>query len=353
MHRYRLTAITLFAASIVVGFSGNAAADSVSAVDVTTGSRLIDFGPICEGHSASRPVTVQVTRSGQVSSGTVFEGGQVLAVATSATSGLAAATNGQLSLAQDWDTSIGAATSLDATVTLTAPANPGSFSGAVSFRVGGLKEGGGSLTLNRAVYVRAVVEDCGGVPTGDTTPPVLNMPADITVAAASSAGSTVDFVAAATDDVDGSVPVECSPVSGSMFAIGATTVTCTASDAVGNTATGDFTVAVALDVDGFFAPVSNDRANSVRHGSTVPLKFSVRTGDGSAITDPSVVQDVTIKSIDLLGTAPYEQTNSAPKINVGADQFVMPVTVPDQPGVYRISVTLVDGTTIDAWFDAR
>jgi hypothetical protein len=57
-------------------------------------------------------------------------------------------------------------------------------------------------------------------------------------------GSTVFWTATATDVVDGPVPVSCSPPSGSIFPLGTTTVTCTAADAAGNSATTTFTVTV-------------------------------------------------------------------------------------------------------------
>jgi hypothetical protein len=78
----------------------------------------------------------------------------------------------------------------------------------------------------------------------DTTPPVLNLPGNITVDATSPLGATVNYSASATDAVDGAVPVSCAPPSGSTFVIGTTTVLCTATDAAGNPATGSFTVLV-------------------------------------------------------------------------------------------------------------
>jgi hypothetical protein len=44
----------------------------------------------------------------------------------------------------------------------------------------------------------------------------------------------VSFTATATDDCDGTPDVSCSPASGSTFALGTTSPTCTAEDAVGN-----------------------------------------------------------------------------------------------------------------------
>ena len=78
----------------------------------------------------------------------------------------------------------------------------------------------------------------------DTTPPALAAPSEITAAATSPAGATVTFVATASDVVDGSRPVTCRPPSGTTFAIGATPVTCTASDLRGNSASRTFTVTV-------------------------------------------------------------------------------------------------------------
>lgn len=48
----------------------------------------------------------------------------------------------------------------------------------------------------------------------------------------------------AIDTLDGKVPVDCSPRRGSIFAVGTTTVTCTATDAAGNTRTSSFDVVV-------------------------------------------------------------------------------------------------------------
>jgi hypothetical protein len=78
----------------------------------------------------------------------------------------------------------------------------------------------------------------------DATPPVLTVPAKLVVDATSPAGARVTFAATATDAVDGAVPVTCDPASGSTFAIGDTTVRCTATDAAGNVAAKSFAVHV-------------------------------------------------------------------------------------------------------------
>jgi hypothetical protein len=67
-------------------------------------------------------------------------------------------------------------------------------------------------------------------------PPIITVPADKTVEATSANGAVVTYAASATDDFDSSVTVSCSPTTGSIFAIGTTTVQCSATDSAGNAA---------------------------------------------------------------------------------------------------------------------
>lgn len=69
----------------------------------------------------------------------------------------------------------------------------------------------------------------------DTTPPLLTVPETITVDANSPQGAEVSYEAAANDDTDPHPVVSCDIPSGSLFPIGRTTVTCTATDTASNT----------------------------------------------------------------------------------------------------------------------
>lgn len=80
----------------------------------------------------------------------------------------------------------------------------------------------------------------------DRTPPVVTGPAVNPVVTASGPnGATVTYSVTATDDQDGTLPVTCTPPSGSTFAIGTTTVSCTATDRGGNVTHLEFPVTVS------------------------------------------------------------------------------------------------------------
>lgn len=79
----------------------------------------------------------------------------------------------------------------------------------------------------------------------DTTPPDLVVPADLTVEATSASGTAVAFAAAtATDTGSGLQSLSCNWAPGDTFPLAITTVSCSATDNNGNTATASFTVTV-------------------------------------------------------------------------------------------------------------
>jgi hypothetical protein len=78
----------------------------------------------------------------------------------------------------------------------------------------------------------------------DTTAPALALTAPLVLEATGPSGAVATFAAQATDVHDGALPVTCSAQSGDTFALGATEVSCSATDVSGNTAQGSFTVTV-------------------------------------------------------------------------------------------------------------
>ena len=84
-------------------------------------------------------------------------------------------------------------------------------------------------------------------PTGDTTPPTVTVPSNISLSTPDNSGRTATFSVSVSDNVGVSSGPICSPSSGSQFPIGSTAVTCFATDANGNVGSGTFTVTVTHD----------------------------------------------------------------------------------------------------------
>ncbi len=94
----------------------------------------------------------------------------------------------------------------------------------------------------------SIYKDVPPPPPADTQAPVIAAHGDV-YATTSGATAEVPYTApAATDNIDASVAVSCAPASGSTFALGTTTVTCSAQDAAGNQATSTFAVGVVQEV---------------------------------------------------------------------------------------------------------
>jgi hypothetical protein len=111
----------------------------------------------------------------------------------------------------------------------------------------------------------------------DTTPPAIDV-AGLTDGVLNSEQQVVTFTATASDLVNGNVAVTCSPVSGSTFAFGPTTVNCSAKDAANNTGNFSFTVLVEDSV----APVltlPQDITEEAKAAAGNVVTFSVSAND--------------------------------------------------------------------------
>jgi len=119
----------------------------------------------------------------------------------------------------------------------------------------------------------------------DTTPPAINnVPTDIVVEATGPEGATASYAnPTATDLVDGAVPVTCAPASGSMFPLGTSTVSCSATDTHGNTAEASFNVKVR---DTIPPKITCGGADGLWHAVDVGIACSV-TDSGSGLSNPS------------------------------------------------------------------
>ena len=117
----------------------------------------------------------------------------------------------------------------------------------------------------------------------DTTAPTLRgVPSDIDVTTSDPAGRTVSYTdPTASDAVDSWPYVGCAPDSGSLFPVGTTNVTCTASDASGNDSSATFRVTVRYVAPrvasaAWLEPVAGSTSTFVANrGRTVPIKVQL------------------------------------------------------------------------------
>ena len=133
--------------------------------------------------------------------------------------------------------------------------------------------------------------DTFGVTVVDTTAPTLSgVPADQDLTTSDPTGTTLTYaLPSATDIADATPTVGCLPVSGSHIGTGTTTVTCTASDDSGNTASASFVVTVTYVAPhtasaAWGEPVAGPGSTfTANRGRNVPVKVQLYV-DGVART---------------------------------------------------------------------
>lgn len=195
----------------------------------------------------------------------------------------------------------------------------------------------------------------------DTTPPAMSpdpLP-DVTVTATANSAATVDFaLPTASDIVDGARAVSCSAQPGASFPVGATTVTCSASDLSGNTVTRSFTVRVNYAFNGFFQPIDMAAINTAKAGSAIPVKFSLGGNQGLAIFAANSPASGAITCDAQASTDEIETTltagGSTLQYDATSGQYIY-VWKTDRSwlGCRVLKVTLRDGSTRTAVFKFR
>jgi hypothetical protein len=127
-------------------------------------------------------------------------------------------------------------------------------------------------------------DDAGNTASATQTVTVLDVEAPVFGLAAQSlleynattpSGANVTFSTSATDNV-GVTSLSCEPASGSLFPVGHTTVTCTASDAAGNTAHESFTVSVIGAHEQLFNLLQYVIGLNLANGTAQPLINQLR-----------------------------------------------------------------------------
>ena len=160
----------------------------------------------------------------------------------------------------------------------------------------------------------------------------------------------------ATDETSG---VASCVVTGGGTAVGAHTYTATATDNAGriSTATHTYTV-LAWTAKGYYAPVDMAGVwNTVKGGSTVPLKYEVFTGV-TELTSTSTVKSFVAKTVACPGaSAPIDEIETvltggtALRYDATGGQFIQNWQTPKKPGTCAQAITTMqDGSTIAANF---
>jgi len=185
----------------------------------------------------------------------------------------------------------------------------------------------------------------------DTLAPSLTLPGTITTTVASSVGTQVTYSVSATDRCDGAVAPSCVPASGSTFAPGVTSVTCTATDAHGNKATGAFQVQMQYAWSGILQPINPDGSSIFKLGRTVPVKFQL-TGASAGITNAVATLSVAQVSSNVTGTYVEAVSTSAAssgntfRYDSSSGQYIFNMATKGlSTGTWRLLVDLHDGAS--------
>jgi hypothetical protein len=190
--------------------------------------------------------------------------------------------------------------------------------------------------------------------------PGLSWMTALTATATGPSGAVVTFTTSASDIVDGTVSVTCTPSSGATFAPGMHTVSCTTTDSHHNPSNGAFAVTVLFDLgSGFLQPVNPAALNTVKGGSTVPLKWTVRTPSGGEISALSIVNRFVLTQVlcGSLTTVVDEvdfTTTGGTELRYSGGQFIQNWQTPKKAGsCYRIDIVFIGGQKLSANFQLK
>lgn len=145
-------------------------------------------------------------------------------------------------------------------------------------------------------------------------------------------------------------------VTGYSTAVGTHTVSASATDKAGNSASASATYTVlGWTVNGFYKPVKmNNVMNTVRGGSTVFLKFEVFAGP-TELTATSVVRSFVQTRITCDTHATMDEVKiTSLRYDATAGQFILTWQTPKQAGAcYRVTLKTQDGSSLVAFFKVK
>lgn len=193
----------------------------------------------------------------------------------------------------------------------------------------------------------------------DPTPPTISCPSDITVYLPLNTPDTstvVNFNVTGSDNC-GTPTITTNAPAGNVFPVGTTTVTATANDGNGNTASCSFNVIVLYNFTGFFAPVDNLPVfNEMKAGQAVSVKFSLSGNKGLNIFAANSPSSIQINCDNGATIDPVEETVNAGQSSLAYDatsdryNYVWKTEGSWKNTCRQLNVILNDGTTHSALF---
>lgn len=173
----------------------------------------------------------------------------------------------------------------------------------------------------------------------DTVPPVVTVPANVVAEATGPSGAVVNYTGVTFSDTVGVVSSSCAPASGSTFALGTTTVNCSATDGGGNSASKTFTVTVRDTTPPALSVPANIVAST--SGTTATVTYQVTATDNVGVTAlactstaPGVTSgDLTKGGSFPKGTSTVACTATDAAGNVAAKSFTVTVNTAPYGGL--------------------
>jgi hypothetical protein len=151
-------------------------------------------------------------------------------------------------------------------------------------------------------------------------------------------------------------------VTGYATTVGTHVLIATATDNAGNVAIANRSYAVlAWTPRGFYAPVDmNGTVNTVKAGSTVPLKFEVFAG-ATELTDTGIVVGIKVGKITMPASTPTDEIETTAtggtslRYDATSGQFIYNWSTKGLTAgqCYQVTLTLQDGSTIIAYFKMK
>jgi HYR domain-containing protein len=174
----------------------------------------------------------------------------------------------------------------------------------------------------------------------DSLPPVITVPANF-----SSNTSLVTYSVSAVDAVDGTVPVTCSPASGSLFPNGAITVTCSAEDLRNNVSYATFVVTVSDPGQPPALTVPEDFFVEATSSAGAIVTYSVTAGAGATVACSPASGTrfaLGVTAVACSATSPGGTTNAT--FNVTVVDTAPPVLT--LPGTIHVEATSASGAAV-------